>query len=491
MKATVPTLALILACMAAAAAQTAKPAQLNWSDSTRDIYINAELDRSAQMIYNDTTRQYALISPKLARAVILDTAQQTVSTAAKESFRFAPDKAAASSDAAIASQPAGKYTLIDNSMYLFAIDGKPVLIRSHTGLTGEISPDALFATVPVWHSLMESYQPEASTVAMLNAQDGEAQLTIVLGSWCPDSKNFVPKLLKSLWAAGNDKLKVKLVGVDSQFHEPITTIQGRSIINVPTVIVERQGREIGRIVETPAASTMEEDLVAILNGKPNAHMGRWDRGPEIARGVYAYREAGGKQSGTEAWELYSNAEGGHLLHSKVTRGDLIVDVWHRIDAARKPTFVEVTRHRADEVIRTRYRFNAQNVTARLRGTGPGVIEQTISVPERFAFLSPIVAAEGWAQASLAGGQKQTIGYVAPYEFDQTVGTLMTVSYELRGEETIRVPAGQLRAKHFARKSEKGASDWWFHSELAIPVQGKTASGTEFVLTALEVKANGK
>lgn len=482
---------LIFATIAGAAAQTSKPGTLNWTDSTRDIYINGELDRAAQMIYNDTTKQYALISSKLDRAIILDTTQQTVSTASKSSFRFAADKAAATTDANLQTHPAGKYALIDTSMYLFTVDGKSVLIRSHLGITGEISTDQLFATVPVWHSLMESYQPDAGTVAMLNAQDSEAQLTVVLGSWCPDSKNYVPKLLKALWAAGNDKLKVKIVGIDNQFHEPIAAIQGRGIINVPTVIVERQGREIGRIIETPAADTIEQDLVAILNGKPNNHTGRWDRGPEIARGVYAYRDQGGKPAGTEAWELYSTAEGGYLLHSKITRGDLATDVWHRIDAARKPTFVEVTRQRADGVMRTRYRFNGQNLTARLRGSVPGVIEQTLSVPERFAFMSPMVADEGWAQAALVAGQKQVVGYVAPYEFDKTVGTLVQLSYDLKGEETIRVPAGQFRARHFLRKSESESSDWWFHSELGIPVQGKVAGGEEFVLTSLEIKANGK
>src|SRR5205085_5409886 len=125
---------------------------------------------------------------------------------------------------------------------------------------------------------------------------------------------------------------VKLVGVDNQFHEPVDTVQPRQLTNVPTVIVERGGREVGRIVETPAVELIEQDLADLLNGRPNAHKGRWDRGAKVASGVYQYKDASGKACGSEDWEMFEAADGGTFVHSRVTMGDVVTEVFERVDA---------------------------------------------------------------------------------------------------------------------------------------------------------------
>jgi hypothetical protein len=56
---------------------------------------------------------------------------------------------------------------------------------------------------------------------------------------------------------------------NGKLSEPVEAIKRLKIVRVPTVIVERDGVEIGRIVENPTAKTMEEDLAAILNGTRN------------------------------------------------------------------------------------------------------------------------------------------------------------------------------------------------------------------------------
>ncbi len=482
------TVISLLTFAATAAAQFDRPAVLNWSDGTRDVYIEGEIDRSAQVLFLDSPNRIALISPRLDRAVVLDLTEQTVSTLAKDSFKFSADRTSATTESAPAMQKVGRYAKIDATTYLVAVDNKPVLIRTHPGLTGEITEQKLLETVPVWDALMDQYQPASDTVASIKQASGDASLTVVLGSWCPDSKNYVPKLLKTLHQAGNDKLKVKLIGVDSQFHAPIDTIQNLRVTNVPTVIVERGGREVGRIVETPATDSIEKDLAAILSGKSLTHPGRWERGPKIAEGVYSYKDAAGKERGTERWELFSTSENGRLLHSLVTTGDVKTEIWHRIDANHKPTMVEVTRSRGRGHMRTRYRFGEKNLSARFRGSESGVIEQTLSVPDRLAFTSQAIAAEawGWAQGQERGGAREVVNYVAPPEFDDTVGGLETVSYEAKPDEVTRVPAGEFRARHIVRKTDKGVSDWWVHPDLGIPVRGKTASGMEYVLTSIEI-----
>ena len=114
-------------------------------------------------------------------------------------------------------------------------------------------------------------------------------MTVVLGTWCGDSKEFVPRVLKSVRAASNPNIAVRLVALDNEFLQPQEVIGGRRIINVPTIIVESDGRELGRITETPAGATAEEDLAAILAGSPPAHEGRYERGAEVARWTTSIR----------------------------------------------------------------------------------------------------------------------------------------------------------------------------------------------------------
>jgi hypothetical protein len=463
-------------------AQNTGSVVVSWTDSTRDVYIDNELDRAAQVLTSESPSRLALLSSKLSSAIVLDVAAHTVNSLSTDAFHFGADRTSATSDSKASLRTIGKFTRVDGPVYFFAIDGKPVLIRSHPGATGEMSKDKLWETVPVWRSVMKDYEPNAEAVKAIKAIDKNSVVTLAFGTWCPDSKNYVPRLIKALESAANDKIQVKLIGIDNQFHEPIDTVQPRRITNVPTVIVERDGREIGRIVETPALPTMEEDLAAILGGKELVHNGRWDRGPKVASGVYSYRDHG-KQAGTEQWELFSTSEGGYLVHSRITTGDLTTEVFHRVDAKRRPSFAEVTKLRGGERTRTRVNFDGATMTARMRGSVSGIILQTIEVPDRIFFSSPAIAAAGFAQAPETA-RYETSSYLLPKEFDKALGTLATVACETRGEETVRVPAGEFRARRVTRRLGDETSEWWLHDKLGLPVRGQSG-GVEYVLTSLD------
>src|SRR6266404_9052645 len=474
----------LIAGIAGTSAQTGAAPAINWSDSTRDVYIDNELDRGVQVLIADSPSRLAMISARLQSAVVLNISERTVSTISKDAFQFAADRTSATSEASAAMKVVGKFTRVDGPIYFFIAEGKPVLIRAHPGATGDMSMEKLWETVPVWRAVMKNYEPNAAAVEQIKASDKDTIVTLAFGTWCPDSKNYIPRLIKALRVAGNDKIQVKLIGIDNQFREPVTTVQPRRITNVPTVIVERAGREIGRIVETPAASTMEEDLAAILNGKQPVHNGRWDRGPKLASGTYSYRERSGKQFGAEQWELFSTAEGGYLVHSRITVGDLTTEVFHRIDAKRRPSFAEVTKLRGEERTRTRFNVDGNTMTARMRGSVSGVISQTLEVPEQFFLSSPAIAAVGFVPAS-ERERFQISGYLTPDQFDQAMGTLELMNWEAKGEEAVRVPAGEFRARHVVLKTDRGTSDLWLDPKLRIPVKGQS-SGVEYVLTKLEI-----
>jgi hypothetical protein len=105
----------------------------------------------------------------------------------------------------------------------------------------------------------------------------------------------------------------------------------------------------------------------------------------------------------------------------------------------------------------------------MRGSASGVVSQTLEVPERLFLSSPSIAGQGFMQTQ-ATERYQIPSYLAPQEFDRAMGLLATASCETKGEETVRVPAGEFRARHVVRKTDRETSEWWVHSQLGVPVR---------------------
>lgn len=258
-------LVIFIACGMAQAQE--KAASIKWNDSTRGVFINGELDRKAQVVVSDLKRRMVLFTDRLDKAVVLDMATFAVSTVPKDQFRFAADRASATSSDFELTDQVGFYKVADETNYSFSVAGKTMFITRHEGLSGDTTEEKLWQHVPVWQTLTENYKPDAGVVATISRYNKEATVTIALGTWCPDSKLHVPRLLRALREAGNDRIKVELIGIGNKFKSPVDVIERLEIKKVPTVIVKRNGKEVGRIIENPVAKTMEEDLAAILAGK--------------------------------------------------------------------------------------------------------------------------------------------------------------------------------------------------------------------------------
>ncbi|HOV10175.1 MAG TPA: thioredoxin family protein [Bacteroidales bacterium] len=112
-----------------------------------------------------------------------------------------------------------------------------------------------------------AYQPVDSIVSQLKNLIGGLKCVIVLGTWCGDSKEQVPRFFKILDQAGDVFDKLEIFCVDRQKEVPGMEIKTNyNIEKVPTFIFFRDDTEIGRIVETPK-TTLEKDLLDIILGK--------------------------------------------------------------------------------------------------------------------------------------------------------------------------------------------------------------------------------
>ena len=94
-----------------------------------------------------------------------------------------------------------------------------------------------------------------------HAQDIE--ITIVLGTWCHDSHEQVPRFYRILDRIDYDPQLVTLIGVDRKKEGGELDLSGMDIQRVPTFIFYKDGKELGRIIETPVNS-LEEDMMHII-----------------------------------------------------------------------------------------------------------------------------------------------------------------------------------------------------------------------------------
>lgn len=134
-------------------------------------------------------------------------------------------------------------------------------------LVGSVTREKIEETHPDWVQAEVEAAPDAAASRALAAVEPGAEVIVFLGTWCSDSRREVPRLWRALDEVGGTvPFQIRYVGVDRQKKEPVAPITNYDIRFVPTLVVERGGQEVGRIVEE-SPHGVEQDLLALLSGK--------------------------------------------------------------------------------------------------------------------------------------------------------------------------------------------------------------------------------
>jgi hypothetical protein len=134
-------------------------------------------------------------------------------------------------------------------------------------LVGDLTRERIEEAVPDWAQAESESSPDPEACRALASVERGADVTVFLGTWCSDSRRDVPRLWKALDLAGPAvPFEIHYIGVDRDKKEPGGRPAGDGIRYVPTFIVRRDGREVGRIVEQSPAG-IEKDLLALLTGQ--------------------------------------------------------------------------------------------------------------------------------------------------------------------------------------------------------------------------------
>jgi thiol-disulfide isomerase/thioredoxin len=94
----------------------------------------------------------------------------------------------------------------------------------------------------------------------------EISFVIFASNWChQDCEPQVPRIMKLLKEIGYEQNNIVIYGLNRTKKEPAIPISQYKILYVPTLVIIKNGEEIGKIVESPAESWEKNILEIVTN----------------------------------------------------------------------------------------------------------------------------------------------------------------------------------------------------------------------------------
>jgi thiol-disulfide isomerase/thioredoxin len=115
-----------------------------------------------------------------------------------------------------------------------------------------------------YNSNQTSYKPDAAVLAAMEAAKGKVQYVIFGGTWCEDTQFILPKFFKLQEQAGIADNAISFYGVDRAKKTLGNLNDAFKITNVPTIIVMKDGKEVGRVVEYGKTGKWDVELAELV-----------------------------------------------------------------------------------------------------------------------------------------------------------------------------------------------------------------------------------
>ncbi|WP_205501936.1 thioredoxin family protein [Rufibacter psychrotolerans] len=116
-----------------------------------------------------------------------------------------------------------------------------------------------------FHPTYQRYTPNPKIMEQLEPLLEGVTIKAYIGSWCLDSQRDLPRFIKIMDQARIPHSRFQLISLREDKSGLTGSEKTDSVTAVPTFILYKNGKEMGRIVET-AYPTMEMNMVTILQG---------------------------------------------------------------------------------------------------------------------------------------------------------------------------------------------------------------------------------
>ncbi len=115
-----------------------------------------------------------------------------------------------------------------------------------------------------YHRQTEDYTPEAAVVEAFKSAKDSVRILAFSGLWCDDTKYIIPRFYAITDAAGMDSSRIVMLGVDRDKKTIELMAETFDVTLVPTLIVLKNGKEVGRVVEYGKTGEFDKELAAIV-----------------------------------------------------------------------------------------------------------------------------------------------------------------------------------------------------------------------------------
>lgn len=156
--------------------------------------------------------------------------------------------------------------LFSSAQFLFA---QTEISRDASGnkvMKGFLTKETLATdTAFVWFANnQKAYTAKDDVVKNFAAGKDAVNIVVFGGTWCGDTKQILPGFFKTVDAAGFPENRITLIGVDHSKKTLYNFSEAFGITNVPTFIVMKDGKEIGRVVEYGKTGTPEKEVAELV-----------------------------------------------------------------------------------------------------------------------------------------------------------------------------------------------------------------------------------
>lgn len=150
----------------------------------------------------------------------------------------------------------------------FVVDDVRAQLRKRPSLAGEATLEALYDHDPGYRRSANAYQTNAAAVADVAELGTGVEVRVVFGTWCEVCERFMPRGLKVHEQLQEAPVRFSYYGLGDDDPWADAEVKRLDVKELPTAIVYRNGKEIGRYAGGPGWTTPEVSLRNILRENP-------------------------------------------------------------------------------------------------------------------------------------------------------------------------------------------------------------------------------
>jgi len=109
-----------------------------------------------------------------------------------------------------------------------------------------------------------AYKPSVEVLNAMEAAKNKYQFVVFGGTWCEDTQFILPKFFKLQESAGVPDSSISFFAVNRAKQTLGNLADAFKIVNVPTIIVMKDGKEVGRVVEYGKTGKWDAELAELL-----------------------------------------------------------------------------------------------------------------------------------------------------------------------------------------------------------------------------------